>query len=61
MALLCRLHLRSSKYVKTIWNLAEQPVESAGKLAIESIAIHSSYSNAVTIVGHYYAIVIESL
>ena len=50
---------RSSKCSKSTWDLLEQPVELTQILATEIIAAHSWYSYVVTIVGYYYAVIIE--
>ena len=51
---------RFSKCLKTTWNSPEQPAELTQKQA-ETKTPHSQYSFFVTIVGHYYGVVIESL
>ena len=50
--------LRSSKCLKTSWNLLVQPVELTQKLATEATASHPWYSCIVTVVSHYYDVVI---
>ena len=49
--------LRSWKCLKITWNSPEQPVELTQNLAIVTATPHSWYSNVVTIVAHYYAII----
>ena len=53
--------LRPSKCLKTIWYSPGQPVEVTQKLVTEPTAPLSWYSYNVTIIGHYYAVVIEVL
>ena len=53
--------LRSSKCLKTIWNLPGHPVELNQKSATATTPLHSWYSYSVAIVGHYYAAVVRGL
>ena len=53
--------MRSWECFKTIWNSPKKPVELTQKLAGEKKTPHSSYSYVVTIVGHYYAVMIARL
>ena len=55
------MFLRPSKCLKTIWYSPGQPVEVTQKLVTEPTAPLSWYSYNVTIIGHYYAVVIEVL
>ena len=47
--------------LKNQWNSSEQSVELTQKLTIEATVPHSQYSYVVTIVGYYYAVIIEGL
>ena len=51
--------LRSSKCLKTIWNLPGQPVELAQKLETNKTAPHLWHSCIVTVVSHYYDVAID--
>ena len=46
--------------LKTTWNSPGQSAELTQKLVLETTALHS-YSDVITIVGHYYTVIIESL
>lgn len=50
--------LSSSNYSKTTWNPPEQPAELTWKLAAEIATLHSWYCYAVTIVTHYYVVIL---
>ena len=47
------------KRLKTTWNSLEQPVELSQKWATETKTQHSKFSYVVTIVGHYYALIMK--
>ena len=49
------------KYLNIAWSLPEQPVELTQKYATQTKTPHSWYSYFVTIVGHYYDVIIEGL
>ena len=53
--------VRSSKCSKTTWNSSEQPIELTQNLATETTAPQSWQSYVVTIIGHYYAVIVEGL